>query len=307
VDLRRAQLAFDSQDYGAAAEDCQHALEVYLKAYLMRYELISNPGEVNHMKLVSVLMRVQAKGEAIVTKFGKSMKFVVPLAKTKIAMKGLGEVLKELQPRSGDIESEDMKMKLSIWKYSLGQTDPNFEVNIKRIADKAKLIADPIMEDVLEYYRKEIRPLLAKLTDAQKEAAADKYARDSGFHAEIIGDVMRDRAPPIRPEDTYVYMIVLLMYLEKLFKEVVIHRPELWQFYKDCKDVCMLAYPFRFFETLIKTYPHQDIGRYPNYIDGQSTIELYKTYAPQLESLMAKVLEDCTKIENAINGKWNAA
>lgn len=69
----------------------------------------------------------------------------------------------------------------------------------------------------------------------------------------------------------------------------------------------MLAYPFRFFDTLIKTYPHQDIGRYPNYVDGQSTVELYKTYAPQLASLMAKVLEDCTKIENAINGRWNGA
>ncbi len=306
-DLRKAKRDYDENDYGAAAERSQHALEVFLKAYLMRYQLITNPGEVNHMKLVSVLMKIQARAESLVIKFGRSRKFIIPIGRAKQEIRRLGEILKELQPKSGDEQSEDMKMKLELWKYSLGmEVKPEYNDYLKQIDAEIKARLKPLMEDFLDYYNKEIRPLLDKIPDTSKEAAVDKYTKESGFYAEIIGDVIRGKPPAMRPEDSYLYMIVLLMFLEKIFKEEVKKADE-WQFYRDAKEVYLLTYPFRFFDTIIKTFPHQDIGRYPNRIDDQSTLDLYKTYASQLGVLMARVEEDCAKIENAINGRWNSA
>jgi hypothetical protein len=69
----------------------------------------------------------------------------------------------------------------------------------------------------------------------------------------------------------------------------------------------MLLYPFRFAESIIKTFPHQDIGRYPNHIDGMSTLDLYKIHAEQRRLLMTAVNADCERIESAINGHWNGA
>lgn len=305
-DMKRAKRGFDEQDYGAAAEDTQHALEVFLKAYLMRYNLIASPTEVNHLKLVNVLMKVQARADAIVTRFSKSKKFVIPLGKAKREIKRLGEILAELQPRSGKDESEEMKIKLELWKHSLGiEVTPEYERHLKELDAEIKARIRPMMDDFMDYYNTEIRPILDKISDTAKESAAEKYAKDSGFHTQIMADVIRGNPPAMKVEDSYLYMIVLLMFLEKLFKEEI--KNSEWEFYRQAKEVYLLTYPFRFFDTIIKTFPHQDIGRYPNRIEEESTLQLYKKYSPQLGILMAKVEEDCIKIENAIYGRWNNA
>ena len=117
--------------------------------------------------------------------------------------------------------------------------------------------------------------------------------------------ILRGEIPTLSIREFNLAMIALLTFMDDgLRRSGYAKSAELW---KDRKMVYLLVYPYLHCYSIVRTFPHEDIGRYPTSIDNQSSLELYPKYAVGLQVLLEQVRNDCSKIENAMLGAWDQA
>ncbi|MEP0825493.1 MAG: HEPN domain-containing protein, partial [Nitrososphaera sp.] len=208
VDLRRSCLLFAEGDYGASAYSCQQALEKYLKAYLMKHNLLNNnPSEIGHMKMSKLLRIITVRTESVVQKFSREGELkIIPLLQARQELRHLENSLKRLQPPSGSEDSELLEFKLELWKRSLQMPiKVKYEKELEEIKAQVHDRLWPIAEKIVQYHQEEVRPIYEKFSDAQKRAVAEKYFQDWGFHNEVITEIIRGNIPSMELDKLYLY------------------------------------------------------------------------------------------------------
>jgi HEPN domain-containing protein len=310
LDIHRAYLLHQNRDYGFAAYCSQQALEKQLKAYIMKHELSNKqPHELGHMSMARLLREIREITETTVIRFNRtSSRFRTSTQSARVELQKLETILRSWQPSLRQEEALDIKPRVQFWKHSLGlKLDSEFEREIQRVRQDIIDRLVPIGNNYLLFYETEVRPIADKISQTAKEQAAQKYIKDFGFFQEVMTLIIKGQIPQLQSEQTHQYMIVILEYLYHLFTYEFKNRPQQREFYRLAKEIYMLVYPFKFLDLILRTYPHEDIGRYPTMIDNTSSLELYAKNEGALAALISEVDLSCQKIEHAVFRRWDKA
>jgi hypothetical protein len=71
----------------------------------------------------------------------------------------------------------------------------------------------------------------------------------------------------------------------------------------DMERVTRLAFVSSFYDVLIRAYPHEDIGRYPTEIDGESSVNIYEKRKEHVWNLIQEIKSACSRIEESIKSE----
>ncbi|AIC17186.1 HEPN domain-containing protein [Nitrososphaera viennensis] len=303
-DMQRARSLHREEDYGFAAYSCQQGLEKYLKAFLLKNSAIDRPADISHADMIKLFNIINKKTKAFVDSHGSAQ--IVPDADLQDAKKNLNDLLETVQPNPRISETDRLMTKTQLWKFSLQlPVDKAYESRFELRKELLRESLKPVGEGFRKYYEKEIVPMLAKIPIDQKRLAAQKYASEGGHFSDFMAQVTEGDIPTLNVGDFNLCMIALLTYMGEALRRNNYHRSaDLWL---ERKKIFLLVYPYNFYTSIMKTYPHEDFGRYPTMIDGRSSLDLYPLYAENLSKLISEVENDCAKVENAIYGKWDKA
>lgn len=309
LDLERALLLYDRHDQGFAAYCCQQALEKYLKAYLIKHQILrSQPHELGHMSMSRLLTDIRGATDNVLIRFGRmNNRFQLSSSAARTKLKLLDSVLSVLQSNSVK-DNKNINPKQEFWSYSMGlPVSSYFERILLSAKNSVTECANPVANELLLYYEIELRPIMKRYSNESKQRAIQKYVSDHGHYNEALAKVIEGEVPSLDKLEVIQFTIAILEYLQHLLTYEIKKEPDLGEFFKLSKEVFMLTYPFKFMDLILKTYPHEDIGRYPRIIHGKSSLQLYQERESALMGLIKEVKAAEEKIENAIFKRWGQA
>jgi len=280
-DIKRARLLHEKGDYGFSAYSTQQALEKYLKAYIMKIGITKNPDNFKHLtypklfeEIVSDLknQRLEPKNSEIANNFLDT--FIEFFHDFSEIIKGF--------------EKSDPK-KILCWKESLGITSNNEDKKILQgLEIELNKLKTKIFSGMMEFFN--------SISNLPTQANIDPVGV-----SKLIALLQRACQSLISNSN---------INLEKELNELqVIVAPHLFGMKEDSisrKDSDFflkffgLVRTFQWIGEVIATYPHEEIGRYPIDIGGQSSSDIYEEQKEELLDLINSVELTCQQIKTVI-------
>ncbi|AIF83430.1 hypothetical protein NTE_01362 [Candidatus Nitrososphaera evergladensis SR1] len=303
-DMYRARLLHLEADYGFAAYSCQQGLEKYLKAYLLKHKAIEKARDISHADMTKLFYIIDKKVKAFLDKHRTTP--IVSDVILQDAKKKLNDLLEALQPNQKVNEEDRLMTKTQLWKYSLQQpVDQSYESRFRIKKELLKESLGPVGLGFKKNFENAIIHDLARIPTEYKRITAQRYTSESSHFSKSLIQLIEGKLPEFSAEESNRCMIAFMEYMEAGLKKGGYYKTaDVWL---ERKMIYLLVYPYDFYTSITKTYPHEDIGRYPTPIGEKSSLDLYPLYAENLSSLISEVESDCAKIENAIYGKWDKA
>jgi len=285
ADIHRADKLFNEGDFGFAAYCAQQGLEKYLKAYLLKCNLIGDVQILGHLQYHQIMSEVVKELERQ-KKLEKSnsafYKMLDATAKFFLDLKEIFEIIKE------------PTKKILVWKSSLGI---ELNKNEQRIDKGLGLKLEKIKQEYLLSFQNLLIPALS--------------------------DINVDRLASIDPANIQKFLSIF----QKALQEVVNPTQSMEQNFQLLDEMILFAKPFFYgsgpnslsktdtdfisklyllirtwlwIETVIESFPHEEIGRYPTDINGMNSELLYKEKKENLLRLIQKIRTACDQIKNDI-------
>lgn len=309
LDLERGYLLYERRDFGFSAYCAQQALEKYLKAYLLRHQVLSvEPYELGHMCMNKLLREVTAATDKVLLKFGRNNnRFQTSSNAGRKQMEELGRILSSIQSYTLR-EDKRIKPKEELWSVSIGlPVDTHFDKYLTTTRTRIVEGMNPVLSKFMLFYEIELRSRFQKYSKESKQRALDKYVSDHGHYGEAISKVMHGEAPNLDKLEVIQYAIAILEYLEHLMTYELKKLPEIREQLKLSKEVFILMYPFKFLDLILSLHPHEDIGRYPTQIHDKSSLELYEKQKDEIMKLLEATKAASQRIQNAVQRNWEMA
>lgn len=295
-DLASCKFLFDEKsDYGNSAYLLQQTLEKYVKAYILKYDLfVREPYKFRHLPVEKMWEIIRNEIERKCQSYKKDIQCFIT------ALKPLLELITNYFLKIRDPCHTDPRWKLSVWKQSL-----NLELNISEhtlfdeLTNEMKTKFVPLIHQANELFSNaKIRLTPARSTQQRKllQQLLDDIISVS-LNIEI-----ESRSHGIGFDNTFVNISIWFDKLEQIIKKTI-SLADSTQKEKTIQTpfmkVLLLAWLFSFREEMIATFPHEEIGRYPQLKDIRSR-EIYKNNVQNLETLIKRVSECCKRIEEMI-------
>jgi len=273
--ILRARKLFDEGDFRYAIFSAQEGIELALKGYLIHYDLLKNPKNAGHLPYTFILKTLEneIKHDSRVPKNSKefwneSIKHI----------KNVGFVFTELKKES---------VCIAFWKNSL---------NIE-LSSEDKRIFSEINEKLQFSLKKEL-------------FSVDKY-----FLTHNVKNKVNDLKAPQEIRDmskTLVqYRDILTENLtadisdfgKDLYKNVesFLNRPDL----ADIKKLFTIVKTMNWMPIVAYAFSHQQISRYPTYIDIQLVNEFYKKRQSELKLLIDKIDNCCQEMQDSCTSLYS--
>jgi len=280
IDLEISKTSFSKKQYGNAAYHTQQALEKYLKSYFLKLNLIEDVQKLGHLQYPEII------NEAINICQNQKIKEDNPITielldETIKYYSGIKETFTKVQ------QSQDNK--ILFWKASMG-----IELTIKE-----KNIVEGIR---IENDRTTSR-IASLVSDSFKSGDFSKIISEADSIPlelkTIIPQILNELAGALKDGNS-----------EDVRKKLVsVIEPHLYgsgtkSFSKAESDTMIkltaIEKSFSWYEHVLLTYPHQEIGRYPTMIDDSDSYSLYIEYKDNLWRIMEEIQMVCTGIKDTI-------
>lgn len=282
-DLKVSEKLFKTEDYSSAAFSAQQALEKFLKSYLLKFNLVKDVQKIGHLQYSEITkesIRIFEKQKDI----EESDETIKVLDSNIKHFNILLSIFKDVQ--------ESHVHKILFWKSSLGINLNKNEKNILNgIRVKINNSATKNLSVLLEYLNSEsfLKQLLKKKMPVELKAKIPLFIR------EYIIATQRG--------DSHKMKIAMEKLMQAISPYLYGSGPD--SFSKESSDLMikikMIDSAFEWYEYVLLTYPHQEIGRYPTDIEGTNSEILYCENKENLLKLIQAVKIICTKIRMSVS------
>ncbi len=317
-DRKACSMLFDNKLYGLAAYHNQQTLEKMIKACFIIVIKESEGKEID--KIIRTLSHYPLpKLIDYVLKHGN---FTIKIENNKELIGQINENLASIKEEVSKIKEllETFKCKenkIWLWKYSLGIDSNNTSIDIKNL-QLSKL------EDVIGNTRQDLNNIAIKrfcelIVNIYSEIRKNRseYPKNRNKFMTVLKECLQSIDPSIdistiinefekqrtdSLEQTFksssnINYETLNNILQRLPNNKF-NRAELS--FKNIQENLFWLNIFINSSTILNTFPHEDIGRYPLHINGKSTIELYAKYKDKLKALLDETEMVCKNLEKLL-------
>lgn len=290
TDLQRAKNLFSSDDFGFSAYCAQQALEKYIKSYFYKLDLIENNNtyRFGHMPLSAILSDIKRETRRIEHQQRNNRLFSNMLKPLISLYKPLMDIFHEMK---------EPEQKILWWKYSLNLPsatqifDEKLKVMSKSLSKFNNTLnlyneqqLDPNLNKIQQTFPKDFERILTLRDDMKDMAEAaielnlDKMKQKQGG-IENISNLL-ESFDELQNSDEPIGKFIQgdMKRLMAYTRGVILH----------CG-------------TIMKSFPHEDIGRYPTEIDGKESTLLYAENHEGLLLLINEISDVCDKIKTQID------
>lgn len=283
LDIQRAKELYQKNDYGFAAFSAQQGMEKYLKAYLLKRNLISEPKNLGHLQydvvikmLIDQFLLMKEDAANDVPIFGA---FFDILLKSFDGYKNLIESMKT---------SNDKK--ITAWKSSLKIKLNQHEENISKGLDKE-------LASVTSQAKVGVSKLMEILTSIPTDVMNSLSEQDKKLFSLFLS------MPQLIDSDNPMKMIeeIMILIKPKLYGNSPNSMPK-----KDTDMIMryfLLLWSLKWIDIVMDSYSHQEISRYPTEIDGLNSVDLYQKNKDALLELIQRISNACEEIKSELN-RW---
>jgi len=277
--LTRSDELFRKNDLRYAVFSAHEALELCLKAYLLKYEIISKPKDAGHLAYPAILLKLSEEFKkeirnpstnqdknlwlsalqhlenvkAVINDM-KDFKKCICMWKTSINIpfdkneeEILQNILKKLK-QSTSTQIENIGTHVFTHKFETKMAKPNIDPNLKQIGDIMK-----------KHYNKSKNDITSDISDLGPEL----YAASKDFLTGKKGGLSQQVASSI-------------------LKQFAILRTMNWM------------------PMMVFSFSHQQISRYPTQIDHSTAKKLYQENKESVKTFIQKINSTCQEIKNSI-------
>lgn len=289
-DLLMSEDSFkNTSDFELAAYLAQQALEKFLKAYLLKAGLISNPKELGHIQIIALLSKLkdQIKNEK---RNKPNTDAFVKLIDQNLSLEGnLADFFDQLR--------RDQDKKVYWWKFSLNMTIDGIEndEDYKKFIDTMSNGGARVKKSFNTYVDTKLTPNMQKINQISPELASN---------AQQLSNTYSSSADDLSKKSLSTSNQNLKNEIFNLFQQLknLIESGKLPQISKDDlkKQYVLADILINFLSIIMRLFPHEELGRYPALIDGKSSTKIYEERKEYLWDLIQEVKDDCNEIEKRI-------
>lgn len=296
-DLKSCQTLFDTRDYGNSAYLLQQGVEKYVKSFILRYDLfVKEPHKFQHLPIIKMWEIIIQELERRYKHFKKDVK---EFAKQLIVLlKHMLEFFIKIKEKNKN--HKDFRWKQSIWKYSIGLSLNTSETDLmKNLKNDLEHELVPMISDAYDIFSKAKDRLLSMIyTNTQQKIMLETLLKKV-MNTTIEFEMSRKK--PITDINKIVEQTPEWFdQLEKLIKEILLltnSKEKILESY--FMRVLLLGWLFSMHEEMILTFPHEEIGRYPNMIADSRKI--YEKNSVNLQKFIDRTTKKCKNIDQMLN------
>lgn len=284
ADILRANKLFGEKDFGFAAYSAQQGLEKYIKAYLLRLNMFDDPQELGHLQYPQILR----EAAIVIDDINKSEDM-------KHAHEFLDAYSKFILESANVIQmfTEDKK-KILIWKTSLGMSLNTEEAAIMQGINTKFTI---MVQQLSISFQNIILPVLVTLKLQPVSVDSSVEQAITRFFVDLLK--MMQNPEQYTTQQAFDILDGLMQSLKPFF-----YGTGTDSLSKSATDWILRLYfllrTVTWLDVAQYSFPHEDIGRYPTYIDGISSITIYQDRKDNLLFLIQEITKTCCSIKKIL-------
>lgn len=294
IDDFKSSIALQSGNkIGNSAYMLQQSVEKFVKALVLKHKLSNKtPNELSHLPLIGLWNDLQnnIKNQIIKTNNQKS------IASYDLMEKAVG-IIGEFFKKSTNTYKE------LIWKESLEiQLEDNEKNELLNLISNLKQELEPVIKKVVfdykELFENKLKPFLKTMPP--------KYRIELQQVLDELDMKIDIKNIDNQKMNTTMDISDLIKEIPKFFDDIehlyyVIRKDPRKKYFLDSDEflVILLAWSFQFSGIILKTFVHEDIGRYPRTITGSETKNSrtwYKEKAGEIGKLREEVFKSCSRL-----------
>lgn len=290
LDLKRAKNLYESGDYGFSAYCAQQALEKHVKSYFYKLNLIdNNPHRFGHLPLTAIIADIRNEMDGIERR-QQSNKLFLNMLRPAFSL------CKEILNFFKDIKKPDQK--ILFWKYSLNIPTESQIFDDK--VNKLQKISNQINNAFNVYDEQSFNPNIGKIREKfSKNDMEDILKFKDLFKTKLEAVVNLDKNKIMQNKE----FLEIEKKLTERFNELQKNDNVIGKTIQgDMKRMMAYTKILTYLESIMKSFPHEDIGRYPTEIDGKDSTNLYVTYKDNLLVLINEISNVCNSIKMTVDG-----
>ena len=261
LDLDAMKCLYKAGNYGNSAYHAQQSMEKLVKAIILKDDPNAGVKDIGHLVCSKKLLTTF---QARINKIGES---------DPSYWKELGQTVNDCIHGVKDLFKESKEWKTAWWMYSLGvgrfADNSKFEYNFKKLETAGTRLSSFVALVLIPpFWKLYGRPSNQKKINQKRIdeilSYKDEYVREitgSDTTSRLCKQILETLPADIQHPDTFIRQIVLILNFSGLF---------------------------------LKLYPHEETGRYPESINGMSSLQMYEEFHEYL-SLLEQEVEDAFK------------
>ena len=286
-DLKRSKEIFEKfSDYELSAYLAQQALEKHVKAYLLNVGAIQEPEKLRHIQFLGIISLIKDSINKLAKKHRNEKSLFLIFQQSETVVGHTSQIFRDIQ--------RDPELKKKFFKHSLNMPLSSIEKNqIEKYASPVEKNAGRIATSTKKYDEN-------KLTIENLQ----KIEKKTGVSPDIIKNFTKEfqevgkTFSKIKNLDYSKINTTIEGWLEilKLFEKS--------KDYSSNFSVDALRGFFEIYlkhEIILKSFPHEEFGRYPDTIDGLKTSEIYSQRKEDLWNLIKEIEYSCLDLQKKIN------
>jgi|APSaa5957512535_1039671.scaffolds.fasta_scaffold44705_1 hypothetical protein len=295
-DLVSSQTLFDNHDYGNSAYLLQQGMEKHIKAFILKYDLfVRNPQKFGHLPIIKMWEVIILELERKQPSFKKDIKEFSE--KIMVILKNILKYFIKIK--------EDSRWKEFVWKSSLELTLNTSEQDlIKNFSTEMKKDFLPIISEAHNLFSSARDRLISVISGDPNQKILLENLVEKVMNTTLEFEMNQRHTMNGDMDDIIDKSPMWFEQLENLIKEIMLmsnRKNAIVSSY--FMKVLLFAWLFSFREEIIMTFPHEEIGRYPNMISNSR--QIYKDNKLNLEKFIQKVSQSCEKIDQMMDLEKN--
>lgn len=282
IDLDISKTLYKKKQYGSAAYHAQQALEKYLKSYFLKSNLIENTKDLGHLQYPEIINEAISIFENQ-RKKEENSNMIKMLDASIEHYSTIKEMFTEVK------QSQDKK--ILFWKASMGIELTAHEKNmLQGIRIKNEQSTSRFVSSVFSFFKTED---FFKMI-SQAESIPSELKTNIPQALRELAEEMIKKDPELGSSRDKVLSLL----------EPFLYGSGTESFSKSESDTMIkltaIDRSFDWFEHVLLTYPHQQIGRYPTMINDYDAYSLYIENKDNLWKIIEDIQTVCKKIRISI-------
>ncbi len=289
-DLKSSIALQHGNKIGNSAYMLQQSLEKFVKALVLKYNLSNKtPNELSHLPLIGLWNELQNNIKTQIMKTN-NQKSIANYALMEKSIKIIGEFFKKSTNTYKEL----------IWKDSLEiELEKNEKNELLNLISDLKQELEPVIKKVIfdykELFENKLKPFL-KTMPPKYRIELQQVLDELDMKIDINNQKI----------DTTTNISDLIKEIPKFFDDIehlyyVIRKDPRRKYFLDSDEflTILLAWTFQFSGIILKTFVHEDIGRYPRTIISSETKNSrtwYKEKGKEVEKLREDVSKACSRL-----------
>lgn len=279
-------------DYGNSAYLLQQGLEKFVKAYLFKFDLfIGQPYKLRHFPISKIWTLLRSNILKKIMSCNKESRDL--FMQSSVLLDLIGTFFEKID------NPKDKRWKHAVWKYSLdlplNTSETGIITSLKNDMEKEVI---PLASNAYDLFSNGLKKILDGIgSDTQKKQGFENLVQKL---TDMSTDELLNQKVSVQKDWNYVSEKTSKWFekMQELITKIVYLADDKEKaLQKDFTRILLLAWIFSLREELIQTFPHEELGRYPDSFDGKSSLKIYEENSLKLDALITRVSEGCDKIE----------